>query len=196
MANHYPDHYRLILDKVEPLYARGATVSSMSLVLYKLNAELFSRQLPKANVANTIASLQLTRDEGVAALAIDPGYCLDVLGLRKADRAPGLSLPPALVDRELALMAEVLEQTALAPEKTPAPLSEDELERLAIAAYDDLPSDDLRLAFGRVGGDGSKADDMLSRTAVCEFSLAFFSQILRLPPVEGAKTFRALTATK
>lgn len=196
MADHYPEHYRRILDEIEPLYARGATVASMSLALYKLNAQLFSEQLPKANVANTIASLELTRDEGAAALAVDPGYCLDVLGLRPVTSAPGLTMPAALVERELALMAEVLEQTARAPEKIPDPLSEEEVERLGIAAYDDLPADELRLAFGRVGGDGAKADDTVSRTAVCEFSLAFFNRILKLPPVEGARTFRALTATK
>lgn len=196
LADDYPDHFAKLLDRIQPMFARGATTVSIGEVLREMNGELISRQLPKANVANTLESMKLSRDQSRAALAIDPAYCMTVLGMGGPPITGDLGALAPLVDREMAFSADMLRQTARNPEPPPKSMPQEQLQRLAVAAYDDLPSDQLRLAFQQIGGNGRNAKDAMGQTAFCEFSIALVDKILKLPPVEAAQTFRALGAVE
>lgn len=194
LADDYPDHFEKLLDHVQPMFARGATTASIGEAMREINGELIARQLPKANVANTIESMKLSRDQSRAALAIDPAYCMTILGMGGPPITDNLVALAPLVQRELAFSAEMLKQTAKDPAPPPAAMPQERLQQLAMAAYDDLPSDQLRLAFQQIEGNGRNAKDALGQTAFCEFSIGLVDEILKLPPVEAAQTFRALAA--
>jgi hypothetical protein len=194
LAKHYPAVHAQVLDGLVQGINGGRPYRTMIADLNAVVVKLVTQQAPKANIENTLALLKLTRDQAKVTLARDPAGCLSVLGVREYDIAAVRALPEDLTQREMSLMTKVLEQTAVAPETPAVKIDEKALEAIALDAYDRLPDDRLRVAFGEIGGDPAKAKDPLSQTAFCEFSIAMFDILLAMPPIEGAQNFRGLNA--
>lgn len=193
LAKHYPKLHDQLLDDLVRGINAGRPYSALTAEINAEIVKLVVEQTPKANVENTIAMLSITRDQASAVLAKDPAFCLSLLGVRPYDINATRALPEALADRERVLMAKLLEQTAVAPEAPSATRREKAAQAVAIDAYDRLSDDRLRVALGEIAGDPTKAVTPLQQTAFCEFSIAMFDQLLKMPPVEGAQLFRALT---
>ncbi len=197
MAKHFPAEYAKVLDVVVTGLNSGRRFNDIVLEINPIVVELVLRQAPMANVENTLASIRLTRAQAKAMEAIDPKLCLVLLGSATSDRAIGLDMPPELLEQELALTANLLRQTALAPEPVvTAPLPDGVLEDIAVTAYDALPGDQLRVAMREIEGDPTKASTALQQTAFCEFSVAMFDVLLKMPPVEAVRTFKAMTVSE
>jgi len=194
MAKHFPTEYAQVLDIVVSGLNSGRRFNDIVLSINPIVVELVVRQAPKANVENTLASMRLTRAQAKALEGVDPKLCLVLLGFAKSDRAMGLSMPPELLQQELVLTANLLGQTALAPEPpSTAPLPEDVLKNIAIEAYDALPGDALRVAMREIEGDPTKAVTSLQQTAFCEFTMAMLDVMLKMPPVEAVRTYKAMS---
>ncbi|HEY9234807.1 MULTISPECIES: hypothetical protein [Phenylobacterium] len=191
----YPETYAAILNLMVDGTNRGRRHRDLVADGHARIVALLAEQAPKANVENTLRMAEITRDEARAVLAKDPATCLVLLGLRPHDIAMTDALPEALLKKEQAIMAQLLEQTAVAPEQTPVKALDDSAaEKLGIKAYDRLPDDQLRAAFLRIGGDPKNANDPVSQTAFCEFTIAMFDIILDMPPVEAAQIYKAFNA--
>jgi hypothetical protein len=194
LAKHYPAVYAQVLDGLVQGINGGRPHKAMVADLNAVVVQLVAQQTPKANIENTLAVLKLTREQAKVTLARDPAGCLSILGVRQYDIAAVRALPEDLTQREMSVMTKLLEQTALAPEAPAVRINAKALEAIAMDAYDQLSDDRLRVAFGEIGGDPAKANDPLSQTAFCEFSIAMFDILLAMPPIEGAQNFRALNA--
>ena len=193
MAQHYPSEYQRVLDIVLDGLNSGRRFNDIVLDINPIVVALVVQQAPKANVENTLAMIRLTRAQAKALEAIDPKLCLVLLGSAESEKAIGLQMPAGLLEQELALTANLLRQTALAPESPPtSPLSEKAIEAIAIEAYDALPGDQLRVAMRQIEGDPAKASTPLQQTAFCEFSMAMFDALLKMQPVEAVRTFKAM----
>lgn len=193
MAEHYPTEYAQVLDIIVDGLTSGRRFSDIVLDATPIVAQLVVREGPKANIENTLALMRLTRVQAKALEAIDPKLCLVLLGSAKADKPLGMEMPAVLFDQELVLTANLLRQTATAPEPPPTlALSEKAIEAIAIEAYGALPGDELRVAIRQTEGDPSKASTPLQQTAYCEFSMALFDILLKMPPVEATSTFKAM----
>lgn len=196
LAKHYPKvHDQLIDDLVRGVNA-GRPYSAVTGDINAVVANLVGEQMPKANVENTVAMMALARDQANAVLAKDPAMCLSILGVRAFDIGAVRALPEELTEREAVLMAKLLKQTAVAPETLSSARKDKTIEAVAMDAYDRLSDDRLRVALGEIAGDPKKAATPLQQTAFCEFTIGMFDLLLKMPPIEGAQTFRALSAMK
>ena len=197
LAKYYPATYARLVDDLVAGINSGRPYGQLIGELNDMVTALVFEQTPKATVENTLALLSLNRDQAKATLALDPAYCLSLLGMRKLDIGLVQQLPRQLIDREAALMAKVLEQTSTRPDTTPpADLSETQILDLGVRAYDQLASDQLRVAFAETEGEPDNAVTPLQQTAHCEYTIEMLDILLAMPPVEGARTFKALFAQR
>lgn len=193
MAEHYPTEYARVLDIVVGGLTSGRRFNDIVLDVNPIVVQLVVREGPKANVENTLAMMRLTRAQAKALEAVDPKLCLVLLGSAKADKPLGVEMPAGLLEQELTLTANLLRQTAVAPEPpATSALSDKVIEAIAMEAYDALPGDELRVAMRQIEGNPSNASTPLQQTAYCEFSMALFDVLLKMPPVEAVRTFKAM----
>lgn len=193
LAKHYPAIYAQLLDDLVRGVNAGRPYSAITGEINAVIVKLVGEQMPKANVENTLAMMAMAREQASIMLAKDPAFCLSVLGVRPFDIGATRALPEDVTDRERVLMAKLLEQTAVAPEAPSNVRKDKTVEAVAMDAYDRLSDDRLRVALGEIAGDPAKAATPLQQTAFCEFSIAMFDLLLKMPAVEGAQTFRAFS---
>lgn len=191
MSEHYPAEFEKMLALLVKESKKGRSVREVALDNNPVMSELMSRQLPKTSASNALLELQYTIVEAKAAAAVKPKYCLAVLGMSKSDRPFDDYLPPDLAVKQMELAADVLLQTATAPEAPPPPIDGKLLRKITEDAYFSLPNERLRAAFNETGDDPSRAITPLQQTAHCQLAIGILEQILALPPAEAAVTYRS-----
>jgi len=191
MAEHYPAEYEKMLSLLVKEARKGRSVREVALDNNAVITELVERQIPKANMDNALRNLSFMIVGAKAAMAVKPKYCLAVLGVAKSDRPFAEYLPSALEAENLSMTAELLRQTATAPEPPPPPTAGMLKRKLAENAYFSLPSEPLSLAFRETRGEPSRAITMIQQEAFCRVSVRLLEQILSMPPAEAAATFKS-----
>jgi hypothetical protein len=184
---YYPSDYRQVQSTLAALKARHASEAETVDALGAIEIPLMARRLPLASSKNTLAYIDLVRDEQ-AVLAQDPELCLRVMenpgpGSRREMNA---AMPDALKRREMRLAIKVLEQTAVSPQQ-PRP-SRDVDQKMQVWSQD---------AVGSLGFDGRGDLAGASGTvARAKASCKVFGSLLQImagsSPDDAVEVYKAL----
>lgn len=192
MAEHYPAEFEKMLSLLVKEAKKGRSVREVALDNNPVISILTGKQMRKANTSNALRVLRNELDRAKAAAAVKPKYCLAVLDVAKSDRPFAEYMPPALEAESLTLMAEVLLQTATAPEPPPPRVDGQLKYKIWDNAYFSLPSEPLSVAYRETGGETSRAISTIQQDAHCRVWISVLEQISNLPPDEAAMTVRSM----
>lgn len=195
MKEHYPAEYGQIKGVlVSHLAAGNRNMPQLVASVRPLEQSLVQRQMRLADDANAVQTLQVIRDQ--------TGKVLDrpeVCGPMLANRVPpGVDLPAVLgkdmAEREMALHAAILEQTAERPAKpTPSSYLAEHGQTLAQTAMSGLSPAEVALVQPALAG-GLPPASGPSAAAFCKFTHLLVGEMAKQPPVEAGRLFRAMSA--
>jgi hypothetical protein len=149
--------------------------------------------------------MRLPRDEAQALNAKSPAYCIEYFNGGRLSSAPAAVLPAELMQRDAAVSAELLQQTATAPAKD-APgaeqrdlsyasrvkLYEENNVREAVIAKSYSPFSKAEQASIKlmVRRKANLRDEPALAAMLCNYKIALLDETLKLPQAQAAMVFR------
>lgn len=185
LKTYYPDDYAQVAATQQTLNATGASDAQIKGAVRKIAISLMQRQLPLASTENTLAYLDIAKDEQ-QALSGDPDLCYQALTQATPEAFDEMQqkLPPQLVEREARLTVKMLEQTATAPQ--PAKMTDDLKAKLAIWERDAF----WGLSFEE--RDALKGGGSLQSKAGCDVVGNFLGPLDLMGGSDAAEAYKAL----
>lgn len=192
LKTYYPDDYAAGEQTASAMRASGATNAQIEQAMIGVALPLMQRQLPLASTDNTLAMLQLTRDEQ-EILAKDPQLCLRVMMQPGADTAQQMqdALPDDLKTRQEALAIKILEQTATKPQPpNPTADTDQKLKLWMWEAGSSLTFEERDALKAATEGGASDA----AGAAACKVMGSLLMTMAYAPPGDATEIYKALEA--
>lgn len=194
MKQYYPVEYAALKSEaVKAIRAGKSEIEGINAIRPPFLA-LVSSQMPKASDATISAMLDLSLDQTDFLDKTNPRYCFE-LTTTPARLSVNLAnvLPPAMIQREMALMADVLRESATAQMAKAAPLSPEMLGVLAERAVGRLSRADA-VALNEIDFEPIRSTTTAQMAASCHFVRAMLSEVQALPSAEVGPTYRGILA--
>lgn len=190
MKQYYPDVYATSLKQSLDGLRAGKSILALQGDLRTVYLGLLKTQLPKADPRLVYQVIDMARTEG-EILVSSPDNCMAFFGLGSFKTRVDLLFPAELQKRDLKLSADILQQTATHPYSRATDGKHDlpAATELASIAYDELPSDDSRKRFMRMGGNLAGATDPADQRVVCEYMLGFLTALMKQTPEDAAAIY-------
>ncbi|MFN3856270.1 MAG: hypothetical protein ACK4RV_00860 [Caulobacter sp.] len=205
IKQYYPNDYAELQRNLEVIKnERKGTTGVAQYVRAQANAVLL-REARKGNDDNLVALMTLRRDKAVAIAEKSPAYCFEFVGGRRLSFDPDTIVGPEMVERERAITAEVLKQTATAPVLNAAgAVKDDEKIETRVELYYQVEVRDAVAAKARARftPDEQKTIQMLASRSVslqgdtakqslmCRYGIAQIDETLKLPKDKAAMVYR------
>jgi len=181
----YPAHFGRLINTVWPDLQRNATDAEVVTLLREQTGKLYRALIPTAPNVLLFANAQLTLEQAQALQRVSPEACVAYLDGTTGASAAAARLPRALVTREQALFADLMQ--AADPDHAPVVTRAQTLPvlQLAVAA---LPLDEQRvLTLPALRHTAPPAER-------CRALIGFARSILALPETERALALRGMYA--
>ena len=171
LREHYPAEFKLASEYFarHSQDDRTAKVEALRTMVWPLQR----RAIAFADDKESRQMLAMTLEELREAQLVSADACLDaVVGKPWADVTP-----PALLDRELTLWAELMEKAATTRRALGAALSEADVDRLYEAAFDQLTGADLKVLQDLARADRG-AQSAIELEATCRLNIRLLQAVL------------------
>lgn len=190
MRDHYPETFRKIVDATSAGLLAGDTREEVAARVRPIYLALIDSELPKASDENLLGAVDMTLSQMRTLQTASPDECYAlVMGDESGSFASALT--PELMAEEQAWAARLFAQTATAPVTRPAEDVSEQVEELAMSAYESLPRPD-RARFMEMAGDFTTASSPDDRRIACAFGVAMNELLLEMPKAEAARLFHAM----
>jgi len=197
LHQYYPEQYQQVIAllKASPTGAGDdAARTSIENRIRPVITSLIARQAPKMSDDNTLAMFQLTLDEAQTMRQKSPEQCgQNLAGGGQFGTAAETVLTQDEIQRDVALSAKVLEQTAAAPAPPPPSMPAEATTAMARKAIESLPqaTKDNLIPLLQAGGHPAGA---MQSAALCDYTIALVQLILAQPKDKAAPMLRNMAA--
>lgn len=198
LHQYYPQEYQQVIAMLKAATPPSAedekAKASIEDRVRPVVTSLMARQAPKMSDDNALALFQLTVDEAQTVQQKSPEQCGKML---TSGGQFGVSAESILskdeIERDAALSAKILEQTATAPAPPPPAKDQAAITALARQAFAALPQPtrDTLLPVLQVGGQPSGATQ---QAAMCDYTIAMLKLMLAQPKEKAAPMLRNMAA--
>lgn len=194
LHDYYPADYAVMRDTaVESIKAGDTNLQTINRIRPRL-LEIFSLQMVKASDETISRQLAFIVKQATFLQGQNPQYCHELLNTPgHVSFDPTKVFPREMADEEMALMADILKETASLPAVTPEPIDEAKFQPLAERTFGRLSSADVT-ALTSIDFQPARATTVEQKAASCHFALGIMEEINALPPAERARTFRSVVA--
>jgi hypothetical protein len=187
LQTYYPQDWRQLAPIVAQEKAGQTDAAKLAALQSEVGVNLIGRQLPLASTDNTIAYMQVVRDE-IDVLAKDPELCAQAMTDPGPDTRRRLvdALPDDLKMRETEVATRILEQTATHPQPPNPP--KNQAQELQMWAMDSVNS----LSFEE--RDALVKGGELRPKAICDASSSLIRMLTLMPGADQAEAFKTMSA--
>jgi len=188
LQTYYPADFAQAQSTQSTLQATGASQAQITAAVHRQMISLMQRQLPLASDENTLAYLDVARDEQDFMAKNNPALCYRVTMEPSVDAQDELvaSMPDELRAREKSLGLRLLQQTATAPQPPrPSADLDGKLKMWAMDAFNGLSFEE-RDAL-RDGGE-------LRDKAACEAVGNLINMLAMMGGTDAVEAYKALSA--
>lgn len=189
----YPTDYAAIQASLAEGLANDASEMQMIGKVRPIYLAVLERQMPKAGDANLRRMLKVTLEQGEFLRGRNVKFCHELLNGGGISFNPASVFPPALANQEADVAAAILRETADAPDTAPAPLPDAELDALALAAFEALPSAEQE-SLARMNYTTAAANSQSEYAASCGFLVEMLKVVGTGDDASVARRFRGLMA--
>ncbi len=184
LKQHEREEWEALLEKVRPLLAEGASMEAVRAQIMPVVSGLLGRRAPHASDEVLIEfglylvdSLQELSELGADACY---GY------LFPAETGGRVTLSREMVERELEVLADVIESAARGPRAIP---TVEEVGADLTEVFASFGDEDIAVLSGG-------AADPARRARACEVSLTLYRKVVALPPERAARLLRFLLGSE
>jgi len=176
----YPQDYAQLRDAVAtaPDPSAWATVAGQTL------EALVNRQRSKMNTDTARAMFVLRRDQGRALQAVDAAGCAAFMDGQGTPASFSQIVTPQMAKRDHEVMAQLFEQTAIAPAAPPPRLDMDILVQLSLGAMSRFTDSDRNLVIDVLRTARNPATPDEARV-MCAYHVALADHLLAMPQSEA-----------
>lgn len=205
LKRYYPEDYKnmqtaLVAAKDDRKGAAGAQY----LVRLQIR-DTVRRQVKLGGDKQLVALMTLQRDEAKALAAKSPKYCMEYFNGGRWSFDPTKELSSDILQRDAAVSADLLTQTATAPDKDAAGAEQRDLSyasRYKLYLQNNVREAVLEKAMAGFSKDEQKTINLMARrkanlrgqtalsTLMCNYKIALLEETLKLPEEKAAMTFR------
>ncbi|MGA0600817.1 hypothetical protein ACO2Q3_08950 [Caulobacter sp. KR2-114] len=196
LHQYYPEQYQQVIAmlKATPAPSGATAQASVEDRVRPVITSLMARQAPKMNDENTLALFQLTVDEAQTMRQKSPEQCgKNLTGGGQFGVTAESVMTKDEIERDAALSAKILEQTATAPAPPPPPMDQAASTALVRQSISRLPqaTQDNLIPMLRAGGHPSGA---LQEAAMCDYTISLIQLMLAQPKDKAAPMLRNMAA--